>query len=86
MTEEKYKECKELKEKIGFCKDKINQINSLINSCGLSCEITGTGKGSFSRQNPFVFTKRKEILSLLESEKIVIESALLVLNEKFDSL
>ena len=83
MTGEKFNQIKNLYEKIDSKKQSIRQIDSLINSCGLSCKISGTPRGTFSKTPEYYFSNKEQIVKMLMIEKENIESELLVLEKTF---
>lgn len=83
MTEEKFNQIKNIHEKIANKKQSIRQIESLINSCGLSCKISGTPRGSFARTPEYHSLNKEQIIKMLVIEKENIESELLELEKTF---
>jgi hypothetical protein len=69
MTEEKFKQIKELQDKIEDKQRKIRNIDLLITSCGLGCKITGTPKGRFRQALEHHFSNKEEIIRILQLDK-----------------
>jgi predicted transposase YbfD/YdcC len=82
MTEEKFNEIKNLYQKIENKKSSIRTIDSLISSCGLSCKISGTPR-NLRMTKEYHFSKKEEIIRLLEMEKEVLTSELQELESQF---
>ena len=83
MTEEKFNQVKDLYEKISGKKESIRQIDRLISSCGLNCQIGGTIRGTFTRSTPYNISNKELIVKMLKVEKETIESELVELEKSF---
>jgi hypothetical protein len=83
MTEEKFKQIKELKEKIEDKERKIRKIDLLISSCGLGCKITGTPKGTFRQAPEHYFSNKEEIIKILKLDREKISNELTELKKVF---
>ena len=83
MTEEKFKQIKELQDKIEDKQRKIRNIDLLITSCGLGCKIIGTPKGSFRQAPEHYFSNKEEIIRILQLDKDKISNELLELQKLF---
>lgn len=85
MTEEKFKQIKELQDKIEEKKRKIKKIDTLLRSCGLSCNITGVPGFSNIKQE-YLFIGKEEIVKILELDKGRIAGELIELEKEFFNL
>lgn len=86
MTEEQFKNIKELKDKINLIKSKINTIENLIQSKTLSCKVEGVSDCKF-RYSQFIYlTNEESIKLLLENQKEIFEKELITLEETFSTL
>lgn len=83
MTEEKFKQIKELQDKIEDRRHKIRNIDLLITGCGLDCKISGTPRGSFRLSIEHHFSNKEEIIRLLKLEKDKLSNELLELQKLF---
>jgi len=83
MTEEKFKQIKELQDKIEDKERKIRNIDLLISSCGLGCKITGTPKGSFRQAPEHYSSNKEEIIKILQLDREKINNELIELNKVF---
>ena len=83
MTEEKFKQIKELQDKIEDKERKIRSIDLLISSCGLGCKITGTPKGTFRQAPEHYFSDKEEIIRILQMDKDKISNELAELKNVF---
>jgi hypothetical protein len=86
MTEEQFKNIKELKDKMDLIKSKINTIENLIQSKTLSCKVEGVSDCKF-RYSQFIYlTNEESIKLLLENQKEIFEKELITLEETFSTL
>lgn len=83
MTEEKFKQLKELQDKIEDKQRKIRNIDLLITSCGLGCKISGTPKGSFRQSPEYYFSNKEEIIRILQLDRDKLLNELLELQKLF---
>lgn len=83
MTEEKFKQIKELQDKIDYKERKIRNIDLLISSCGLSCKITGTPMGTFRQIPEHYFSNKEEIIKILQLDREKISNELTELKKVF---
>jgi hypothetical protein len=83
MREEKFKQIKELQDKIEDKERKIRNIDLIISSCGLGCKITGTPKGTFRQAPEHYFSNKKEIIRILQLDKEKISNELNELKKVF---
>jgi len=83
MTEEKFKQIKELQDKIEDKERKIRNIDLLISSCGLGCKITGTLKGTFRQAPEYYFSNKQEIIKILQLDRGKICNELTELKKVF---
>ena len=86
MTEEKFKEITQLQDKIHKKQSEIRNINSLLVSCGLSCEISGTPSYTTNRKIEYHFANKEEIKKILEIDKVRLVAELSELQKEFESL
>lgn len=83
MTEDEFKQIKELQNKIEDNQRKIKNIDLLVSSCGLGCKITGTPKGSFRSVPEHYFYNKEEIVKLLQLDREKISNELIELKKVF---
>ena len=83
MTEEKFKQIKELQDKIEDKERKIRNIHLLISSCGLDCKITGTPKGTFRQAPEYYFSNKVEIIRILQLDREKMSNELNELKKVF---
>lgn len=83
MTEEKFKQIKELQDKIEDKQRKLRNIDLLMTSCGLGCKITGTPKGQFRQAPEHYFSNKEEILRILQFDKDRLANELVELQKVF---
>jgi hypothetical protein len=83
MTEEKFKQIKELQDKIEDKERKIRNIDLLISSCGLGCKITGTPKGTFRKAPEHYFSNKEEIIKILQIDRDKMSNELSELKNAF---
>jgi hypothetical protein len=83
MTEEKFKQIKELQDKIENKERKIRNIDLLISSYGLGCKITGTPKGTFRQAPEHYFSNKEEIIKILQLDREKIINELIELKKVF---
>lgn len=69
MTEEKFKQIKELKDKIEDKQCKNRNIDLLITSRELDCKINGTPKGNFRQVPEHYFSNKEEIIRILQFDR-----------------
>lgn len=74
MNSEILERATEIKDKIDSLTNDLNKVNRLLKSCGLSCEITGTPRASFTRTAPYKLRKTSILNSVLSFEKENIEA------------
>lgn len=86
METEKFKIAKEISDKINSIEGKILQIDRLINSCGLSCEISGTLRNSFNKCIPYISYSKDTIIYILQNDKMLLISELDQLKKDFQLL
>ena len=86
MTEEQFKNIKELKDKINLIKSKINTIENLIQSKTLSCKVEGVSDCNFRFSQFIYLTNEDSIKLLLENQKEIFEKELITLEETFSTL
>jgi hypothetical protein len=77
MTQEKLKELKELESKIE------NVIDSLSKSCGVSCKISGTSRGSFNKRE-YEFYDKELTNKILKSHHKNLTQELKELEDSFE--
>ena len=85
MTEEKFKEIKELQSKIEKKQTNLRTIDGLLQSCGVGCKITGTPRYSFNFKLEYQFSDKSLIVQILESEKEKISNELKELQDLFET-
>lgn len=74
MTEEKFKQIKNVRDSIEDKQRKLRSIDLLMRSCALSCKITGTPPNSFhTLQHSFSGTDEIIRLLQIDKEKLVNE-------------
>ena len=83
MTQEKLKELKELESKIENIKIKLNVIDSLFKSCGVSCKISGTSRGSFNKRE-YEFYDKELTNKILKSHHKKLTQELKELEDSFE--
>ena len=84
MTQEKLKELKELESKIENIKIKLNVIDSLSKSCGVSCKISGTPRGSFNIKREYEFYDKELTNKILKSHHEKLTQELKELEDSFE--
>jgi len=84
MTQEKLKELKELESKIENIKIKLNVIDSLSKSCGVSCKISGTSRGSFNIKREYEFYDKELTNKILKSHHKKLTQELKELEDSFE--
>jgi hypothetical protein len=85
MTEEKFKEIKELQSKIEKKQTNLRTIDGLLQSCGVGCKITGTPIYSYNFKLEYQFSDKSLIVQILESEKEKISNELKELQNLFET-
>ena len=85
MTEEKFKEIKELQSKIEKRQANLRTIDGLLQSCGVGCKITGTPRNSFTLKLEYQFSDKSLIVQILESEKEKLSKELKELQDLFET-
>jgi gas vesicle protein len=86
MTEEKFEQIKDIKEEIEEKEKEIRSISSLLSSCGISCKITGTPKGTSKQVSEFYFYNKEEIVRILKLSMEKIANELNKLKKEFSEL
>jgi hypothetical protein len=84
MTQEKLKELKELESKIENIKIKLNVIDSLFKSCGVSCKISGTSRNSWNNKKEYEFYDKELTNKILESHHKKLTQELKELEDSFE--
>jgi len=86
MTEEKFNQIKELKNKIEGKEDKLRDIDLLIQTPKLVCKIYGSPNRSLRQDPEFYFFEEDEIIRLLKLGREKINSELSELKKTFSEL
>lgn len=86
MTEQKFKEIKELKDSIDSLKNNIATIEKLLASENLSCKVEGVSKCKLKTTRFIYLNNEDAIRVLLESQKIFLENNLISLETKFSEI
>lgn len=84
MTQEKFKDLKELESKIEKIKIKLNVIDSLFKSCGVSCKISGTSRSSYNIKREYEFYDKELTNKILKSHHKKLTQELKELEDSFE--
>jgi hypothetical protein len=84
MTQEKFKDLKELESKIEKIKIKLNVIDSLFKSCGVSCKITGTPRNLSNVKRKYKFYDKELTNEILKSHHKKLTQELKELEDSFE--
>lgn len=86
MTEEKFKEIVELKEKISKVESHISTIDFLIKSSNLNMKIEGVSNCKFKVSRYINLSDDEMIKSILEKTKVGLNERLYLLTEQFSKI
>jgi hypothetical protein len=86
MTEEKFKEIKELMDSIERLKSKVATIDKLLETNNISCKVEGQSDCIYKVSRFIHIFDKKAIKNLMISEKQALENELFCLKEKFKTL
>lgn len=86
MNDTSFQKIKEIKDAIEDKTSKKYQLEKLLSCCGLSCEVSGTPRATFTRMGAYKIFNSDSIKRMLSEELLTVTTQLEALQKVFNKL